>query len=94
MENPEYTEAQIDKALAAETERDIQVMWNGDILSSGDSAFFDILIDGDKTEDGLYVEDTGGAYYIGDNTGRLTNAIRYRETLAKVIISFINGEDE
>ena len=62
MDNPEYTEARINKALDAARLRRIRAHWDGEIVSSEDPAVFLIYNHSDETD--LTVVDGGGALIV------------------------------
>lgn len=62
MDNPEYTEERINTALAKAKRPDIQIFWNGDIVTAEDPAFFDVVAGGDDVP--FYVTDLGHYFAI------------------------------
>lgn len=62
MDNPEYTAARINEALA-DFGSQLEVYWDGDI----ENATFDVLFHGDDTS--LSVEDTGHKLIVHERIG-------------------------
>lgn len=62
MDNPEYTAARINEALAG-IRRDVEVYWNGD----DESIAFDVFVDGDDSN--FSVADTGYSLIVYERVG-------------------------
>ena len=67
MENPDYTQRQINEALKAHTPLGITVMWDGYEPERGGTADFEVYLDGDTTD--LVVWDHGTSFDIYARTG-------------------------
>ena len=67
MENPDYTERQINEALKEHTPLDITVMWDGYEPERGGTADFEVYLDGETTD--LVVWDHGTSFDIYARTG-------------------------
>jgi hypothetical protein len=62
MENPEFTERQINEALKAHTQLDITVQWDGWEPERDQTADFEVYLDGETTD--LVVWDHGTSFDI------------------------------
>lgn len=67
MDNPEYTERQINDALKAHTKLDISVQWDGWEPEQGETAHFDVYLDGETTD--VVVWDHGPSFDIVERAG-------------------------
>ena len=69
MDNPEYTERMIQKAIDGQTGLPITISWNGYDPEPGETANFEIYLDGCDTN--VFVWDHGGTFdiYIRDDRG-------------------------
>lgn len=88
MDNPEYTERQINDALKAHTKLDISVQWDGWEPEQGEIAHFDVYLDGEDTD--LVVWDHGPSFDIVERTAKscyanVDWAVRYDRLAAKLI---------
>lgn len=66
MDNPEYTERQINEALKAHTKLDITVQWDGDEPERDATANFEVYLDGETTD--VVVWDHGTSFDIYQRT--------------------------
>jgi hypothetical protein len=66
MDNPEYTERQINAALKAHTKLDITVQWDGDEPERGATANFEVYLDDETTD--VVVWDHGTSFDIYQRT--------------------------
>lgn len=62
MDNPEYTERQINEAFKAHTQLDITVKWDGWEPEQDETANFEVYLDGETTD--LVVWDHGPSFDI------------------------------
>ena len=108
MDNPEYTERQINEALKALTDRNITIGWDGyePSMTEEEPASFDVYLNDDAT--GLLVWDQNGSFDIVERTGvcfyaTLDWAVRYDEVARKLVEiieegiaahKFSEGDDE
>lgn len=72
MDNPNYTEHQIDEAIKAHTKRNITVKWDGWEPEQDGAAYFDVYLNGEDT--GVTVCDYGRTFEIVERTGRRSYA--------------------
>lgn len=94
MDNPEYTERQINEALKAKTDLPITVSWDGNEPCSDETANFEVYFDGDTTD--LVVWDHGPSFDICERIGSghyasCDWAVRY-DVLAKKLIGIIETD--
>lgn len=66
MDNPEYTERQINEALEASAHRDITVRWDGFEPERGGTADFEVYLNGYETN--MVVWDHGNSFDIYERT--------------------------
>lgn len=66
MDNPEYTEQQINEALEANAHRDITVRWDGCEPERGGTADFEVYLNGYDTN--IVVWDHGNSFDIYERT--------------------------
>jgi len=88
MDNPEYTESQINKALKARTKLDITVSWDGYEPEQGATADFDVYLEGETTD--VVVWDHGTSFDIYERTdahryASMGWAVGYDKLAAKLI---------
>lgn len=67
MDNPEYTERQINAALKAHTQLDITVKWDGWEPEKDETADFEVYFEGETTD--VVVWDHGSSFDIYERTG-------------------------
>lgn len=82
MLHPEETEKQIAEALKAEKLRNVEAIWNGDIICAGEPAVFDIYRDGEKTD--MYVYDEGPRFTLYYYEDRCTHEVASTRSYAKL----------
>jgi hypothetical protein len=91
MDNPEYTESQINKALKAHTKLDITVSWDGYEPEQGATADFDVYLEGETTD--VVVWDHGMTFDICERTDPHRYASMdwaiYHDDLAAKLINII-----
>lgn len=94
MDDPEYTERQINEALKAHTDLPITVSWDGYEPSRDETANFEIYFEGETTD--LVVWDRGPSFQIAERLrpsfySECDWAVRY-DVLAKKIIKLIEAD--
>jgi hypothetical protein len=87
MDNPEYTERQINEALKAHTQLDITVKWDGWEPEQDETADFEVYLEGETTD--VVVWDHGPSFDIYERTGErryaaMGWAVRYDKLAAKL----------
>jgi hypothetical protein len=94
MENPEYTESQINQALKAQTDRDITVQWDGYEPESGGTADFEVYLDGETTNVVLWDHGDSFDIYERDANGVFHSAgwARLYDKLATKITNIIEED--
>lgn len=96
MENPEYTERQINAALSERTSLDISVRWDGEYPDPEDDAVFDVYFDGEDTP--YLIWDRGSDMDIVERIGRQTYSMidgsYSHERLADILIRLIKEDLE
>jgi hypothetical protein len=94
MDNPEYTEIQINEALKAATGLPITVSWDGSEPCSGETANFEVCFGGDTID--ILVRDHGPSFDIRERLRpgyyvTCDQAARY-DTLAEKVIGIIETD--
>jgi hypothetical protein len=94
MENPEFTERQINKALKAASPLDISVRWDGIYPDPEDDAVFDVYFDEDTTN--YFVWDHGSELDVVECLRKhaycVINTSRSHEGVAGVLIAVIEED--
>ena len=86
MDNPEYTAARINEALAGYGSQ-LEVYWDGDI----ENATFDVLACGDDTN--LSVEDTGYSLIVYERVGHCDYTVEEVRHYVKVARALIRANN-
>lgn len=93
MENPDYTESQINKVLKARTQLDITVQWDGYEPEQGATADFDVYLEGETTD--IVVWDHGNSFDIYERTGeRCYASIGWAGNYKKLAANLVNIIEE
>lgn len=88
MINPENTVRQINDALKVKTDRDISIVWDGDL---GESISYYVCADGDDTN--FYVWEDASGFQIAEDTGRsyvYSDAARSYDGVAAKLIEAVS----
>lgn len=89
MDNPIYTETQLNNALKRATSRNVYVIEDGDF----EQPTFTVYADDDETD--LRVEDLGAAhelYAVDGSTHREITRARHYDDVAVAIVEYLEGE--
>lgn len=94
MENPEYTERQINAALNEQSSLDISVRWDGDYPASEEDAVFDVYFEGENTNYVLWDKgsDIDVVECIGNQTYSMIDGSHSHDLVAGILISLIKED--
>ena len=94
MDNPEYTERQINEALSGRTHLPIRVFWDGNEPERDEAACFEVCIDGCETD--LWVWDYGPSFELMQDFGQsrfgYINHARHFDSIAALIVETIEED--
>lgn len=106
MDNPEYTETQVNKSLRIASQRDIRIKWDGAILDGDNVPEFDVWFNGDTTPFSVRdfdrsfeineIGDRDVSHYVGYAISYQQLAAKLAETIEEAISAgqlFDEGED-
>lgn len=94
MDNPEYTERQINAALKDQSTLDISVRWDGNYPDPEDDATFDVYFDDEETN--FVVWDRGRDIDVVERIGKRAYSVidgsRSHEIVAEIIIRAVEND--
>lgn len=94
MDNPEYSERQLNEAIKVRTHLPIRVYWDGNEPGHGEAAKFEVCLDGCETD--FWVWDDGSAFDLVQHFGQsrfggIASELHY-DSIAAQIIETIEGD--